>query len=53
MSYGFAAIHPEKFPDERLDQQQWFALIGTIPELRRIDSIERVIPSLGARCGYR
>jgi hypothetical protein len=53
MSYGFASIHPEKFPDDRLDQQQWFGLIGTIPELRRVDSIELVIPFLGGKVQMR
>jgi hypothetical protein len=44
VSYGFASIRREKFPDDRLDQQQWFALIGAIPELRRVDSVEAVNP---------
>ncbi len=53
MSYGFASIHPENFPDDRLDQQWWFALIATLPELRRIDSLEVVIPFLGGKVRVR
>jgi hypothetical protein len=44
MSYGFASIRKEKFPDELLDQQNWFQVVGEIPELRRVDTVEAIHP---------
>ena len=44
MAYGFASIRKQKFPEERLDQQAWFRLIGEIPQLRRVDTIEGIHP---------
>jgi hypothetical protein len=53
MSYGFASIRKEQFPQQRLDQQAWFRLIGEIPELRRVDTLEAIHPLTKSKMLFR
>jgi hypothetical protein len=47
--FGFASIQKENFPDELIDKQRWFRLVGQIPELRPIDVLHLQNPFTGER----